>query len=472
MSANRRFSTQPPHPPARPVTPFALAAVTVACCMTAGCSSATTAAKERSPLVRVGSKPFTESRVLSEIVAQLARSAGARTEKHRLGGTQLLFKALQAGEIDVYPEYTGTIAEEILAGQGLRTRDEIRAALAERSIQMSRPLGFDNTYVLGMKEERAARLGIRTISDLRQHPDVPFGFSTEFLDREDGWKSLRRRYQLPQTNVRGMQHDLAYRAIDSGSIDVTDLYSTDAEIQYYGLRPLEDDLGHFPEYEAVLLYSDELFERAPAVVAALRRLEGRIDEAAMIRMNARAKIEKVPAGRVAAAFLAEELSVQTEVFARSFLDRLLVHTWQHLYLVAVSLAGAIAISLPLGVAAAQRPRFGQVILGGVGVLQTVPSLALLVFMIPLLGIGAKPAIAGLLLYSLLPIVRNTHAGLHDIPLEIRESAAALGLPRAARLWKIELPIASRSILAGIKTSAVINVGTATLGGFIGAGGYG
>ena len=111
-------------------------------------------------------------------------------------------------------------------------------------------------------------------------------------------------------------------------------------------------------------------------------------------------------------------------------------------------------------------------LGVVGIIQTVPSLAVLVFMIPLLGIGAPPAMVALFLYSLLPIVRNTYTGLHDIPIQIRESAQALGLPPRACLWLVELPMASRTILAGIKTSAVINIGTATLGALIGAGGYG
>ena len=108
----------------------------------------------------------------------------------------------------------------------------------------------------------------------------------------------------------------------------------------------------------------------------------------------------------------------------------------------------------------------------VGIIQTLPSLALLVFMIPLLGLGSPPAVAALFLYSLLPIVRNTYTGLHDIPNSVRESADALGLTAAARLRLVELPMSARAILAGIKTSAVINVGTATIGAIIGAGGYG
>jgi osmoprotectant transport system permease protein len=235
---------------------------------------------------------------------------------------------------------------------------------------------------------------------------------------------------------------------------------------------LADDLGHFPAYQAAILYRADVQERAPHVVAAFLKLEGRVDEAAMIEMNARAQLEDVPESQVAADFVRERLGVQAEAETESGLGRFVHLTGQHLALVAVSLLAAILLAVPLGVLAARQPGVGQVILAGTGVIQTVPSIALLVFMVPLLGLGAWPAIAALFLYSLLPIVRNTYSGLHDIPLPTRESAEALGLPALARLRLVELPMAARTILAGIKTAAVINVGTATLGGLIGAGGYG
>jgi len=272
--------------------------------------------------------------------------------------------------------------------------------------------------------------------------------------------------------VRGLDHDLAYRGIESRGIDVIDLYSTDAEIEFYGIRPLRDDLGHFPAYQAVLLYREDLVERAPRALAQILRLEGAISEAEMIAMNARAKLELEPEGRVAAAFLATKLGVQVRVETDTRIQRLGRNLRGHLWLVSVSLLAAIAIAVPLGVLAARLSRFGQVILGIVGVVQTIPSLALFVFMIPLLGIGSAPAIAALFLYSLLPIVRNTHAGLVSIPAPYIESATALGLTPAARLRLVELPMASISIVAGIKTSAVINIGTATLAALIGAPGFG
>jgi osmoprotectant transport system permease protein len=222
----------------------------------------------------------------------------------------------------------------------------------------------------------------------------------------------------------------------------------------------------------VVLYREDLQQRAPEVVNSFRRLEDRIEEKAMVSMNARAKIEKVSESSIAAFFLAQNLGLHAQVQEVGWDARLLRHTRQHLFLVGLSLLAAVIIAIPLGVLAARKPRLGQGILGVTGVLQTIPALALLVFMIPLLGIGAPPAIMALFLYSLLPIVRNTHAGLVGIPVELVESAEALGLPAGTKLWRIELPLASRSILAGIKTSAVINVGTATLGALIGAGGYG
>jgi len=151
---------------------------------------------------------------------------------------------------------------------------------------------------------------------------------------------------------------------------------------------------------------------------------------------------------------------------------MLTRVVEHLLLVGVSLLVAILVGVPLGILAARRRRVGQAVLAAVGVIQTLPTLALLVFMIPLFGIGAFPAVVALFLYSLLPIVRNTHAGMSGISSTLRESAEALGLPRGAMLRLIELPLASPLILAGIKSAAVINVGTATLGALIGAGGLG
>jgi len=425
------------------------------------------------PHVDVGSKKFTESVILGEIAAALAREGGAVAEHRReLGGTRILFDALLAGDIDLYPDYTGTIREELLKDAEVGTDAEMRAALSERGIRMSASLGFQNNYVIGVTAPTAERLGLRTISDLKDHPALRFGFSNEFMDRRDGWPGLQARYGLPQRNVRGLDHDLAYRGLVSGGIDATDLYSTDPEIGIHHLALLEDDRRWFPDYTAVLLYRSDLKTRAPEALRSILRMEGRIPREEMVRLNLEVEKHGIPEGRAAGEFLAEEFSLASSYDAPSLWERILARTLEHLRLVGLSLAAAILLAVPLGILAAGHPLLGQFTQGAVGILQTIPTLVLLVAFIPLLGIGALPAMAALFLYSLLPIVVNTHAGLRGIPIELRESARALGLPRMARLRRIELPLAAPSILTGIRTAAVINIGTATLGALIGAGGYG
>lgn len=421
----------------------------------------------------VGSKKFTESVILGEIAAQIARTEGL-TARHRreLGGTRVLWEALLRGDIDLYPEYTGTIRQELLQGTDAGSPEALRAALAARGIAMGPPIGFENTYALGVMPGTAEKLGLRTISDLKRHPDLRFGLSNEFLNRADGWPGLRARYGLPQTDVRGLDHDLAYRGLAQGSVAATDVYTTDAEIAYYGIQVLRDDLAYFPSYDAVYLHRADLARKAPDMVAALGRMAGTIDAAAMSRMNKSVKIDRETEAEVAGRHVSEKFGAAETRDELSLAGRIVRTTLDHLALVAISLTAAIAIAVPLGVYAAARPAAGQVVLAVTGILQTVPSLALFVFMIPLLGIGGPPAIVALFLYSLLPIVRNTHAGLTGIEPSLIESANALGLEPRARLRIVELPLALRSILAGIKTAAVINVGTATLGALIGAGGYG
>jgi len=443
------------------------------------------------PIV-VGSKTFTESVVLGEILTQLARAAGAdASHTDGLGGSATCFNALQRGDLDAYPEYTGTLRLELLQDLDLQTDEQLRAALADLGLHMTQPLGFNNTYAVGVTRETAETYDLQTVSDLAEHPELRLGFSNEFMDRGDGWPGLRAAYDL-QNPARGMDHDLAYRGLAAGDIDAMDLYSTDAEIAYYDLVVLEDDRNYFTEYNAVVLYRAELERTHPRVVANWKRLEGAIDEQQMSALNRLAKIgepgepgeptnadpdadaqlTQVPEPIVAQRFLDERFNLDTEAVVETNTDILVRTTLEHLQLVAISMAIAIALALPLGVFAARYPPAAQPVLWVVGTFQTMPSLALLVLLIPLLGIGAVPAVVALFLYSLLPIVRNTYAGLVNIPRDVVESADAIGLTRTERLLDVELPIALPTILAGVKTAVVINVGTATLAAFIGAGGYG
>jgi osmoprotectant transport system permease protein len=420
--------------------------------------------------VVIGSKKFTESYVLGEIARRALNDAGIAAEHRQgMGGTIILWQALRGGQIDAYPEYTGTIAQEILkTGQQLSFQ-EIRDALGKFGVGMTDPLGFNNTYALVMRRSEAQRMGIRTISDLRNHPALKIGLTHEFLDRQDGWQPLRERYGIPQQNVIGIDHALGYAALANGSIDVKDAYSTDARIQENDLVALEDDLRFFPKYDGVFLFR---LSAPPAAIEALRRLGGTLDEKRMIRLNAEA--ERTRNYTVAANLYFEDAGKSAGSAGESFLHKLARWTLRHLELAGFSLLLSVTIGIPLGIVASRGGLVGQGILGFASIVQTIPSLALLALLVPLpfFGISVRTAITALFLYGLLPIVRNTASGLQDIPRSLRESAVALGLKPFTRLSEIYLPMASRSILSGIKTSAVINVGTATLAALIGAGGLG
>jgi len=417
--------------------------------------------------ITVGSKKFTESYVLGELAKRVLTKQGfSVTHRQGIGATSIVWQALTSGQIDLYPEYTGTIKEEILKQKQPMSDEHMRDALKPMGIGMSGELGFNNTYALVMRKDQAAKLNIHSISDLKGHNDLKVKVSHEFLKRKDGWEPLSQRYGLALPNVQGIDHGLAYAALSSSQIDVTDAYSTDAQIGQFHLATLKDDLSFFPQYKAVYLYRLALPTKA---VEALDSLKGTIDEALMIRMNADAEATKDFA-HAAAIYSQEQSTVQSE----SVEHKIVGWTLRHLELVGMSLLIAILVGIPLGIAASKPGLMSQVILGGTGVIQTIPSLALLALLVPVPGLGIRTvtAILALFLYSLLPIVRNTAVGLQEIPASIRESATALGLEPTARLFKIYLPMASRTMLAGIKTSAIINIGTATLAALIAQGGLG
>ena len=423
------------------------------------------------PTIRVGSKSFTESYILAEMVAQLIDQTGeARAERRLgLGGTGIVYGALASGDIDIYPEYTGTIAQAILKQPGVTSVEALRERLAPRGLVLSAPLGFDNTYALALRRDVAHRLGVRTISDLARHPGLTAAFDPGFLEREDGWPGLRRHYGLRLAGVRVMEHALTYPALASGRVDVIDVFSTDGQLARLDLVLLADNRRFFPDYTAVLLARRSLVERFPRTWAALeRRLAGRLDNTTMAGLNALADLDRRSFADAAAAFLGQAPPERRGGRGRE-LARL---TLEHLALVALSVGVAVLAGLPLGILATRYRRLAQLELMGVGALQTIPALALLAFMIPLFGIGTVPALVALCLYALLPIVRNTHAGLASLDPRLLEMTTVLGVSGWRRLAWIELPMASVTIMAGIKTSAVLTVGTATLAAFIGGGGYG
>ncbi len=424
----------------------------------------------------VGSKRFTESYILGEIVAQTAAPHATKVEHRQgLGNTAVVFEALKAGAIDVYPEYLGTIDAEILKHPVPTDLATMRRELAPLGLGISAPLGFQNGYALAMRTADAKKLGIGKLSDLVAHPELVLGLSHEFIGRADGWPGLAQRYRLPQQPT-GIDHGIAYEALAAGRIAITDIYSTDAKIAELGLLVLADDAGYFPRYDAVLLHRLDAALRAPAAWAAILQLEGRINANRMIAMNGEAELRGRSFAAIAKDFVAPTAgtaSGRAGFVERLFADDLGRLAMQHLTLVGVAVIAAVLIGIPLGALAAALPRLEQGVMAVVGLLQTVPSLALLAMLIPLLGrIGTVPALVALALYALLPIVRNTTTGLTQVSAGLRQAGTALGLTAWQRWRAIDLPLAMPVILAGVKTAAVITVGTATIAAFIGAGGFG
>jgi osmoprotectant transport system permease protein len=387
---------------------------------------------------------------------------------------------LAAGEIDVYPEYTGTITAEILAGENVADEKKMHDLLRQKGIGVSKSLGFSDTYALAMTRRRATQLGLSKISDLKRLPELQLALTHEFLDRADGWTALKRRYDLQQRNVVGVDHDVAYRQLLAGEVDVIDVYSTDAMIRRSDLVLLKDDVAFFPRYDAVWLYRFDAASRCPELAAAMNRLQGTISEATMQALNDEVEAGRKTESETAADFLSQNIGLHVDVQTTSRTEMIVRHVLEHLDLVRRSLLPAIVVGVALGILCQRSPRVGRVVLAAVGLLQTIPSLALLVLLLPIvaalgyrsIGEGSVTAVTALFCYCLLPIVRNTYTGIESIPRATIESATALGLGPLARLVEVELPIALPTILAGIRTAAVQNVGFATLGAIIGAGGLG
>ncbi len=422
--------------------------------------------------IRISSKTFTESYILAEILSQVIEEVGEAEVERRfgLGGSGIVYQALVSEEIDLYPEYTGTIAEAILKRPELKMRSDINRELRKLGLETTESLGFNNTYALGIRESIAKQNNIVTMSDLVSFDSIQSGFSYEFTRRKDGLEGMKAAYGLKLPNALAIEHTLAYQAFENQKIDAMIVYSTDAKISQMNMRLLQDDQSYFPKYLATVLYRKDFQEKFPKSFAAILDLVGTIDEATMRELNAKVDIEGWNFKQAAKYFLSgnKVLVRENHLLGKNFLK----YTSEHIYLVSVSMIFAILFSLPLAILSSRFQRLAQPILAATGLLQTIPSLALLCFLIPVFGIGKLTALIALFLYSLLPIVRSTYTGLQSITSSQIESANSLGLNPVQRLWHIELPLASPQILSGIKTSVIINVGTATLAAFIGAGGYG
>lgn len=436
--------------------------------------AASSAVAAEEPIV-VASKNFTEAYILGEAVAQLLESEGFEVDrKIGLGGTKICYDALVEGDVDVYVEYTGTIAEAIKDIDGEPTRQKLAAALAPDGVEMLDDFGFNNTYALAVPSQVAEERELGNISDLVDHGDLRMAVSHEFLERPDGWPGLQRLYGIQEV-PDGIEHALAYEALADGSIDLTDAYSTDGELKRYDLTVLDDDRGFFPAYMAVPLVRVDLDPRARAV---LRRFAGTLNDAEMSDLNAAAVFGGRSTESIAASYLVDKGLLETNAGADvvlpqdSLVARLTKNTGRHLFLVAAAVIPATLVAVGLALAIFKLPWFARGAVYVAGLMQTIPSIALLALLIPLVGIGWMPAVIALFLYALLPILRNAVTALTSIEPTLRRVAVAMGLKPAEELRHVFVPLAMPSIVAGVRTATVICIGTATLAAFIGAGGLG
>jgi osmoprotectant transport system permease protein len=452
------------------------------------------------PLV-IGSKAFTESRILAHVLGLLVEDRLALPVSMRdgLGGTMIVFEALRAGEIDLYPEYTGTAWALVLKESG-RASDPLRTYLHvarefERryGLRWMAPFGFSNGYALAVRTELAEREGLTRISDLAAHAGaLRVGVSHEFLEREDGWPGLAAAYGLAPASLRGMEHGLAFEAIAAGEIDVIDAYTTDGKLLRYDVRVLLDDRGFWPPYQCAPIVRADALAAHPGLAEVLDELAYTLTDERMQRLNHEVEVEGRAFRDVARRFLesagliaradgagpgallpaAGERRGTLLAFVKARLPVTLDLLLEHLLLTCLSVLGAAVVAVPLGVLLTRRAALAAPVLGVAGVIQTVPGLALLAFMIPVLGLGLDAALTALFLYAVLPILRNTYAGIREVDGDLVEAARGMGLTSRQVLLRVELPLATRTIMAGIRTSTVITIGVATLAAFIGAGGLG
>jgi osmoprotectant transport system permease protein len=450
-------------------------------------------AATRSPIV-VASKPFTESYLLAEMVAQLLERRGLAVERRiGLGATDVAFAAIRRGDIDVYPEYTGTGLQVLLgdSATGLSAAETYRrvAAGSVRAFDVTwlPPLGFENTYAIAVSRRTAERLRLRTLADLGR-PDVALraGLTPDFIGRADGLPRLQQVTGWTPRETRPLSAVVKYSALRSASVDVIDAYSTDGRLAGDSLVVLTDNVSAFPPYEASLVVSARLRDTQPHVIALLTQLSGMIDEGAMRRCNAALELEGAELRRTAARALDELALPRGQGDAARQMLRppragLLDAAWwadmprwlgRHFFLALTALTLAVIVGGTFGTWLALSARRADLLLRLLGAIQTIPGIALLVLCIPLFGIGAPPAIFALWLYALLPIVQGVYTGLRFTDRATLQASVALGLSPWQQLRDVRIPLAAPALISALRTASVLTVGGATLAAFVGGGGLG
>jgi len=262
--------------------------------------------------IAVGSKNFTENIILAHMMADLIEAnTDLKVErKVNLGGSNVAWKALLNNDIQLYPEYTGTIVANYYqekTGNSEETYAKAQELLKKDNLVFLNKMGFNNTYTLAVTQETAQKYNLKSFSDLvKAAPNLILGCEFEFKDRPDGYPGLQKTYGMNFKDVKGMDHGIMYRSLKDQQVDVIDAYSTDGQIKINNLLILKDDKSFFPPYDAGPLVRGDVLEKYPEIKTALAKLEGAITESDMQALNAKVDSEGLKAETVAHDFLKEK----------------------------------------------------------------------------------------------------------------------------------------------------------------------
>lgn len=452
---------------------------------------------QAAPLV-LATKSFTEQHILSAMTVQYLQKKGFQVQPQTNIAAVISRNAMVNKQIDITWEYTGTSLiifnriDKRMSPQ--ETYDTVKRLDAKLGLVWLKPADMNNTYAFAMQRKRAESENITTISQMvakieqvRQNdPDHNWmlGLDLEFAGRSDGMKPLQQAYQmqLDRPQIRQMDPGLVYNAVRDGLVDAGLVYTTDGRVKGFDLKVLEDDKGFFPSYAVTPVVRKEVLEANPGLDDALNTLSGLLNNDVISTLNAQVDIEHRTPQQVAHQFLQDKglLSGAPMDTIHYMLDNagyLASLTFQHLWLVALAVGLAIIIGVPLGVLIVRHKWLATPVLGAATLLLTIPSIALFGLMIPLFslighGIGVLPAVTAVFLYSLLPIVRNTHTALDSLPPGLREAGRGIGMTFWQRLRWVEIPMALPVIFGGIRTAVVMNIGVMAIAAVIGAGGLG
>jgi osmoprotectant transport system substrate-binding protein len=431
----------------------------------------------RAEPLRVGAKNFTEQWILGELYAQALERAGFAVERRfNLAGSAIAHGALVAGEIDLYPEYTGTALAVVLkepsrgeAPDAVLAR--VRAFYAQHvDATWLRPSRIDNGNVLLMRPGS----GITTLSELaRVASRLTIGLGTEFVDRDDGLPGLERVYGMKFGHIATFSAlPLRYDALLAGQVDVINGFATDWQIADGSLVALVDDRGLFPPYQLAPVVRNAVLRAHPEIASILDAVSARLDTKKMQQLNGLVERDRYEPAEVARAVL-DGVDLTRERPRRiGILPRLLGATLEHAALVAAALAAGFAVALPLALLAAQRPRLCTLLLGGSALLYAVPSLALFALLLPLTGLGWQSAVIGLTLYAAMVLLRGILGGLATLPPLLMQVATGLGMTPRQRFLRVTVPLLVPAFIATLRAALVATIGLATIAAAIDAGGLG